>query len=81
MQGEENAQLSSFFISVLDGGEESASRNGCFTPGKEPQYAMNRKLGAEEEKEKSFTPARIQTPARPATSHYTDYAFPPPFRT
>jgi hypothetical protein len=38
--------LHAFLTSVLDGGEWSASRPGCFTPqGKSPWYALDRRLG------------------------------------
>jgi hypothetical protein len=35
----------SFLTSVLDSGEWSTSRPGRFTPGKEPRYLLNRRLG------------------------------------
>jgi hypothetical protein len=33
-----------FLTSALSGGEWSASRVICFTPGKQPQYAMDRRM-------------------------------------
>jgi hypothetical protein len=34
-----------FLTSALDGGEWSASLPGRFTPGKEPRYPLDRRLG------------------------------------
>jgi len=38
-------QFYSFFKAALGGGEWLTSRPGCLTPGKEPQYPLNKRLG------------------------------------
>jgi hypothetical protein len=46
-----------FLTSALDGGEWSASCPGHFTPGKEPQYPLDRRLvGPRERAEKNLLP-------------------------
>jgi hypothetical protein len=41
----EDLQLHSFFTPVLNGGEWPTSRPSCFTPGREPCYSLNMRLG------------------------------------
>ena len=63
--GEAEVQLPSFLISALDEGEWLTSHLGCFTPGKEPCFPLNRNwVGARASLsvwEKSLSPTWIQT--------------------
>jgi len=70
-----DVQLDSFLTSALDAGEWSTSRPILFTPGKEPLYPFNTRVGESQRRsgccgwtDKSLTPTRIWTPERPAHS-------------
>ena len=65
-------------MSVLGGGEQSTSCSSCFVSGEEPQYSLNRRLGGPQSqsgwfwrREKSPTPAGVQTQYCPAHSFVT----------
>jgi hypothetical protein len=64
-------QIYPFLTSVLDGSQWSKPHPSYFTPGKEPQFPLNRRQGALQrwsghfEGEESLVPARIQDPDRP----------------
>jgi hypothetical protein len=70
-----DVQLHSFLTSALDAGEWSTSRPSLFTPGKEPPYPFNMRLGESQSRfgccgwtDKSLTPTGILTPECPAHS-------------
>jgi hypothetical protein len=45
MQAYSGAQHHSYLTSALGGGEQSISHPGCFSPGKETGYPLNKRLG------------------------------------
>jgi hypothetical protein len=49
-----DVQLRSFLILALDGGQWFTPSPGRLTPGKEPRYPLNRRLGGRFEKEKNL---------------------------
>lgn len=64
-----------FLTWALVGGERSTSCSSCFTPGKEPQCTLNRRLYGSQtwsghfwRREKYLAHASIQTPDKPAHS-------------
>jgi len=50
----EDLQFHSFLTPVLDGGEWSTSCPGCFTPGREPCYSLNIRLGGPQSLSRTF---------------------------
>jgi hypothetical protein len=68
-----------FMTSVLDGGEWSASRPSCFTPGKDTPYPLDRKLGGPQSwyghcgLKKISSPFQESNPDRPASSPTLNY--------
>jgi hypothetical protein len=72
--------LHSFLTWTLAGDESLTSHPGCFIPGKEPRYSLDRKLGGLGrflKREKSLAAGGIRTPDRGlVASRYTDYAIP-----
>jgi hypothetical protein len=64
------------WILVLGGGEGTTSRPGRFTPGKEPKYPFNRKLGGSQSRSGRFGEEKISYVCRIRTPNRTLIAVP-----